>query len=79
VEVEITDVPIVPVLFLCVHPVCVGIMAEDKIGNCSDLSDSRDEEGVENSFLRESHEMERLEQCDFDDEDGINADNNENM
>ena len=57
---------------------CKGITTDVKNGNCSDSSDSSEDECVENSFSREIQEMEQLEQRDFEDEDGINADDEEN-
>jgi hypothetical protein len=63
---------------LCVQPTQVGAMTECTNANSTNGSDLSDDACVGNSFLRKSLEMELLEQRNFDDENGINENNDEN-
>jgi hypothetical protein len=53
-------------------------MTECTNANSTNGSDLSDDACVGNSFLRKSLEMELLEQRNFDDENGINENNDEN-
>jgi hypothetical protein len=53
-------------------------MTEGTNADSIDGSDSSDDACIGNSFSREILEMELLEQRNFDDENGINENNDEN-
>jgi hypothetical protein len=60
------------------HSTAEGILPDKNAGHSSDSSDPTDDERIDNPFSLKTQEIERLEQWDFNDEEGINTDSHEN-